>query len=262
MFLSLALGFLSPAPVLYDLVYADAGEEALRYDYFRSAEPDAPLVVVIHGGAWVRGDKSDVHEVCEMLVDEGFASASISYRLAPTHRWPAMIDDTNSALSFFKANSKHLDFDAARTGLVGFSAGAQLALLAGLDTADNALDAKAIVNVFGPTDLQNDFEEAATALMTMMVLGEALEPADERLARLSPVTFASADDPPVFTIHGSLDPLVPVNQAARLDEALTAVGVSVSTRIVEGMGHDIDTGDPATMEAVLEALLFLKQELD
>ena len=124
-----------------DVVYAEVAGEPLRYDHYRvvGANRPTPAVVVVHGGGWTGGDPSQAGGNALHFARRGIATVSISYRLAPTHRFPAALDDVRRGLRHVRANADRLGIDPERLVLMGLSAGAHLAMLAHLAREHAAL---------------------------------------------------------------------------------------------------------------------------
>lgn len=229
------------------------------------AQPVVPLVVWIHGGGWRDGDKRAVE--VDYLLSEGYAVASLNYRLSGDAIFPAQIQDVNAALGFLRDHAAEYHLDRDRFVVGGESAGAHLATLAGLsanersDTFMTDPDVRivAIVNFFGPTDLTvaamlEDEPEDLVALLG----GTAREKPD--LARAaSPVSWIDAVDPPVLTIHGDADRIVPVSQGQLLDSALADAGVEHTLVVIPEAPH----GGPAfeTGEIQAAVIAFLSEAL-
>ncbi|MFM8272122.1 MAG: alpha/beta hydrolase fold domain-containing protein, partial [Gemmata sp.] len=158
--------------VLYDTV---AGEK-LYLDVARPEEGGPyPCVVLFHGGAWITGSRKELSvgpkgrdgktgpSLIEQVAAKGYVVASVGYRLAPKHVFPAQIQDARSAVRFLRANAKDYGADRDKFAAGGFSAGAHLSLLLGLadrvegwDTASNLKESskvQCVVDFFGPTDL-------------------------------------------------------------------------------------------------------------
>jgi acetyl esterase/lipase len=244
----------------------------LALDFYEPVTAEAgphPLAIFIHGGSWSGGQRQDMAGFCEKAARHGMAAATVSYRLAPADRWPAMLDDVKAAVRFFRERAGDYKIDPDRIGAAGASAGGHLALLLG--AVDDELMAqpypgrssrvKAVVNVFGPTDLTKDYPEILSAILSQTVLGKPLRDAGDDIRLMSPVNWISAGDAPVFTIHGSADTLVPPKQAERLAEALAKAGIPHETVIVEGLGHQNPDDLPAGAAAVDKALVWLKAKL-
>jgi acetyl esterase/lipase len=268
-FLCLPLGGLvraeRPADVAIekDIVYGKSGGVELKLDLARPAKGKGPfpLVVCIHGGAWQAGHRSAHHRTMKLLARNGYVAASIGYRLAPKHRWPAQIEDCKCAVRYLRAKAKELAIDPTKVGAVGDSAGGHLSLLLGLMDAKDGLEGdggntkqaskvQAVVNYYGPTDLRTWAPTAAgeKALRAWTkgkkggddLLKDLAGTADRKapvMAQLSPITYIDAKDAPVLTVQGTEDPLVQLSQATALHQALRKAGVPEKLEVLKGKGH-------------------------
>ncbi len=237
------------------LVYAAPGGHELRVDIlYPSAPPPKagyPLIISIHGGGWVQGNRSQ-DLLLRPLVEHGYALASIDYRLSTRAKFPAQIDDARSALDWLIANARSLKLDAGNIGVTGASAGGQLALLLGLDPARKPNPIKAICAFYPPTDLvaiipaeKHDRPDNLVAQLLGGPIGKHLA-----LARAgSPLTHAGASSPPVLLIHGDKDRLVPIEQSRLLDRALRAAGAKSHIIVYEGKAHGFELRSE-TVEAI------------
>jgi acetyl esterase/lipase len=250
----LALACLAPVraqdiPIQKDIVYAKAGGEELKLDLARPAKGEGPfpLVVCLHGGAWQIGHRSSEHAQLRLLAGHGYVAATVGYRLAPKHRFPAQIEDARAAVRFLRAHARDYNIDPNRVAAVGGSAGGHLALLLGL--MDGPSKVRAVVNYFGPTDLrtwsatpQGDalLKKAVNGRDSNGILEDLVGTSDrkaEAVAKASPITYVDAKDPPVLTFQGTADPLVPTEQAKALHEALKKAGVAEKLVLLEGASH-------------------------
>jgi acetyl esterase/lipase len=245
-----------------DIVYARPGDVALQLDLARptSGKGPFPLVVCLHGGAWQIGHRAAHHRTIRLLARHGYVAATVSYRLAPKHRFPAQIEDAKAAVRYLRSRAKELNIDPTKVGALGDSAGGHLALLLGLTDPKDGLEGsgadpklsskvRAVVNFYGPTDLRTWKPTPAGEKMLRTglrgkggddLLRDACGTADRKsatVARMSPLTYVDRRDPPVLTLQGSNDDLVPLSQAKRLHEALKKAGVAEKLVVLEGQGH-------------------------
>jgi acetyl esterase/lipase len=232
---------------------APLGFRPLLLDLYLPARPEpAPLVVFMHGGGWLRGDRSMVSPrfaswqpgPLARLAADGFAVASVDYRLSGEARFPAQLEDVAAAVDWLAGHAAEYRFDAGRIVLWGESAGAHLAALLGLRPAGARV--RGVVDWYGPADL--------TALDEQVGAAGALtdDPLDSREARLlgapvaqvpelaraaSPVSHVRADAPPFLIAHGTADRMVPFAQSEALAAALAAAGADVRFEAVDGADH-------------------------
>ena len=238
-----------------DVVYAVADGFPLRYDHYRPrrATGPAPAVVFVHGGAWVHGDPSQAAGNALHFARRGIATISISYRLAPRHRFPAALDDVRRGLRHVRAHAAELGVDPDRIALMGLSAGAHLAMLAhvaaGLpalapelpaELSDVAETIRAIVLHYGPYDLarRRPFPDGFDPIAEL--LGERL--GDEAWVRLaSPVHHAERASAPVLLVHGTADAVVSYRESERMHAALERAGKTGELLLLEGAPHAFQT---------------------
>lgn len=261
----------SEPTVTRDIVYNKAGEVEVVCDFTEAvseSKKPKPLVVIIHGGAWIQGSKKEMDPLAVILAQNGFSSANINYRLAPKNKWPSMLDDCQAAVRFFRLNAKKYNIDPVRIGAMGASAGGHLSLLLGMSDdlkkepyIGNSSRVQVVVNLFGPTDLSADFNPALAQLVAIQVLGKKLDDADKEIHDFSPINHIDKSSVPVFTIHGKADPLVPVKQAERLDAALKNAGIPHETIYIDDMKHEFPVEKPAVKDALMKSIDFLKKYL-
>lgn len=218
-----------------DVVYTAAGGPApQRADVYRPVGSGPfPAVVVVHGGGWDRRDRSDMDGISEKLAGRGYVVANIDYRLAPAHRYPAALEDTQAAIRWMRANAARLHVNAERVGGWGYSAGGHLVALAGMldEPADTRL--QAVVAGGTPSDLPH---YPVSPIITRFI-GAPFAQARETWLAASPVTHVDAGDPPVFQYHGTWDKLVHVEDADTFKAALDRAGVANELYRVRGSGH-------------------------
>jgi len=210
------------------------------------ATAPTPTFVYFHGGGWVTGSKDESGLEVLPYLAMGFAVVNVDYRLAQVAPAPAAAEDARCALRWVFRHTQQYNLDPAGVVVGGMSAGGHLALLAAMAPASAGLDrlcpgnedlkAAAIVNFFGIVDVLDVLVGAhardfATGWFDHL-------PDRERLARaLSPIEYVRPHGPPVITVHGDADPVVPFEHARRLTAALSAAGVTNKLVIVHGGKH-------------------------
>ena len=215
-----------------------------------------PAIVMIHGGGWRAGGKSDVALILMPLIRSGrYAGVSIDYRWSSEARWPAQIYDCKAAIRWVRANAAKYAIDADRVGVWGLSAGGHLALMLGLSANLPELEGEigpyrgtgsqvaAVVNFFGVSDLLSlagpsaEKSSPGSGAAVEALMGGPLPQNIQKAAAASPLTYVTADNPPVMTVHGTLDSIVPYEQSVLLDAALRKAGVPSYFITVKGGGH-------------------------
>jgi acetyl esterase/lipase len=206
--------------------------DSLPIDFY-PAKPTAgraPLVIVIHGGSWRGGHPGELAGLNHMLVQQGYAVAAITYRLAPLNHHPVQLRDVNSAIAHLRSNADTLGFNGAAITLIGRSAGGHLALLAAYQRPEPAI--KGVVSFYGPTDLIWGYEHPGPPLVIDTrgtledFLGGTPSTVPAAYQQASPLLFA-ANAPPTLLIHGTRDELVNVTHSRRLTDALRSAGKEV-----------------------------------
>ncbi|HLH81439.1 MAG TPA: alpha/beta hydrolase [Chthonomonas sp.] len=234
-----------------------------------------PGIVLVHGGAWIGGDKIFYANIGKAFAKHGYDAFSVNYRLAPKFHYPAQLDDVQRAVRFLRAHAADYDLDPQRIGAMGDSAGGYLVAFLGLcDTRDNSdptlanysSKVQCVVDFYGPTDFTIPPEQAhlnaftsrrytispslppghqtfethldtiVTNILTMF-LGKkpGEDPALYREA--SPVVYASKAAPPFLILQGTADTLVPPDQSERLYDALHKAGANVTLLLAYGLPH-------------------------
>nr|WP_255604574.1 alpha/beta hydrolase [Oscillochloris sp. ZM17-4] len=210
------------------LIFGEADGQRLDLDFYpaQGATAPAPLLVVVHGGAWQGGDKSEMPALSRYLAGRGYAVAAVNYRLAPRWPFPAARDDVRAAVAYLKGRAAELGVDPTRIALCGRSAGGQIALLVAYTADDPAI--RGAISFYGPTDMVYGYAHPSNPLVLNST--EALEfylgGPPERLpaayAAASPISFVGQRTPPTLLIHGRRDELVFFRQSQLLDAALSA----------------------------------------
>ncbi len=242
----------SPAGVKYetDVEYGKAGDVSLQLDiaYPEKAAGLRPCIVVIHGGGWRGGDRHAHTNICWQLAQRGYVAATISYRFAPAHTWPAQIEDSKCAVRFLRASADKYSIDKEKFGAIGASAGAHLSMLLGVMDKDDGLEGEggspdesskvqAVVSFFGPTDLAGDDTPEVTRGIIKDFLGGTKEDKADIYRAASPLTYVTSGDAPMLLLQGTKDPLVPHSQAYKMADALTEKQIGGRVVVYIGAGH-------------------------
>ena len=243
-----------------NIVYHTASGHENKLDVYKPVDVSqpTPVVLVIHGGGWIEGTKEErVLEVMPYL-QMGFAAVNVEYRLGRVSLAPAAVEDCRCALHWVFANAKKYNLDPSRVVLQGGSAGGHLALITGMLTPEAGFDREchtpdddiwradpgtgkdprvaAIVNWFGITDVLDELHGANAKGYAVVWFGNQPS-ADDLAKRVSPINYVNSHVPPVVTIHGDKDELVPYSQSVRLHKALSAAGVPNLLYTVVGGNH-------------------------
>jgi len=254
-------------PVAADIPYGTADDEPLLLDACLPAGPVEGIapraaLVVIHGGSWQYGDKSNINwrSVCQWFASEGFVAVSVNYRLAPTATFPAQLDDVQAAVRWLRdpAQVERYNIDPDRIGAFGGSAGGNLAALLGTvgsgPWTDDARVA-AVAELSGPVDLRSpiatmDSYNQDFAQVVLEYLGCTSYADCPGAAKASPVFLADETDPPFFVGH-STEEFIPIAQAAEFVEALRTQGIDTTYVTVKGTLHSIAMLDDDVRQRVI-----------
>ncbi len=228
----------------FNLEYGKAGGEKLLLDaHVPAGAGKFPVVLIVHGGGWMTGDREqDIVPVFAPFATN-FTWFTISYRLAPTNRWPACYEDVQTAIRWVKAHAAEFKGDPNRIALLGYSAGGQLVTLAGT-RAEADTRVQAVAAFAPPTDLVADNERRGGLSISMRNLFnyDSTNLTDSVRAVLkenSPLTYVQPGLPPFLIIQGSADKTVPANQSLAFLEKLKAAGVDCDLIMIPEGQHRI-----------------------
>ncbi len=233
-----------------DVVYGKGGEEELKLNLGRPKDLSGPTpcIVIIHGGGWAAGSKTQHDAQVRDLAKRGYIAATVGYRFAPKHVFPSQIEDVKCAVRFLRANADKYQIDRDRIGAVGFSAGAHLSMLLGTMDKEDGLEGEggnpeqsskvnAVVAWFGPTDLTSSDWPEVTGRILLNFLGGSKQDKLELYKKASPITYVNKGDAPMLLLQGTKDVLVPWTQATAMADALTKAGVYGRVDLIVGAGH-------------------------
>lgn len=215
-----------------DVAYgSDAAQKMDIYLPAGRTTASTKVIVMIHGGAWASGDKSDFDAYVDSLKQRmpGYAIFNINYRLSTglVNTFPAQENDVKAAIDFIYG--KRAEYNISdKFVLLGASAGGHLALLQGYKYT-SPVKPKAIVDFFGPTDMTDLYNNPASPMIPQSavasIVGATPTTNPALYQQSSPINFVTAQSPPTIILHGGTDPLVSPGQSAALDAKLQTMGV-------------------------------------
>ena len=227
-----------------DCQYVENGHPRHRLDLYLPEQINAPLPVIlwVHGGGWITGDKAGGPAI--QFATRGFAVASMNYRYSQHAIFPAQLHDCKAAVRWLRSRATEFMLDAQHIGAWGASAGGHLVAMLGLTAGNEALEGnlgnpdqssavQAVVDWFGPTDF---LTLGPRETRTQFLGGDALEHPDKANAA-SPVRFVNSNAPPFYIAHGDEDPLVHYSQSVTFAESLEKAGVETTFITVLGGKH-------------------------
>ncbi len=255
-------------PVHLDLVYRRTFLRSHRLDIYEPLRPfdigRSPVVVFLHGGSWIHGDKVTVRVIDRFLRrmrDAGYFVIAPNYTTSVFRGLDGPLENAKAAIRWVVDHAEEYGYDAQKIGLYGVSAGGHLALMAAstLDAATTGLSDFAFSFVFA---------ECAPSDLVAMRDGEAFEHSGNlrffrpsRLEELSPVNLVSAALPPVLLFHGGADQVVDIAQSERYAEAATSAGMHVEfVRYPEGDHGFLNLPDEVWFQQETRALRFFAEQ--
>jgi acetyl esterase/lipase len=256
-----------------DIVYNTANNTQLKLDVWYPSASTTPTktLVYYHGGGWIFGAKGFSLLSYLPFLERGWRVVDVEYRMASNSLAPAAVEDSRCALRWVFRNAKQYNFDTSKIVLMGHSAGGHLSLISAMLPEKTPLDNRcfadekygdpkinvaAVVNWYGITDVNDIIQGPNLKNYAVMWMGSQKDAA-EIAKGVSPLTYVRPGLPPVITIHGDKDDVVPYTQATRLKAALDKVGVRNELYTVKGGGHGMFTREQY-IPAWEEVFKFLK----
>lgn len=231
-----------------NITYLKANNVELKLDVYapHNATQPVPTLIYFHGGGWVQGTKDGSLLRLLNYVEMGWGIVTVQYRLADISPAPAAVEDCLCALRWVIRNGEQYGFDVNKLVLMGESAGGHLALTTGMIPASESLDRQcpgqeklkvaAIVNWYGITDVEDLLEGENRKSYAVQWIGSRTD-RRQIAERVSPLTYVRSDLPPIITIHGDEDSLVPYSHAVRLHQALERSKVPNELIVIPDGGH-------------------------
>lgn len=233
-----------------------------------------PVILYLHSGAWVTGDRFGGPAIRQ--ASRGYAVASVEYRLAPANIWPAQIEDAKAAVRWLRANATRFQLDPNRIAVFGTSAGGHIGAVLGTSAGVDSLEGlalgnaqyssrvQAVVDLYGPTDLLKIEEQKlpciplngnAPYLPPSLLMGCPIQQCADKTRTANPMSYVTPDDPPFLIMHGLLDCLVPYRQSVDLHESLKAAGVDSSLVLIPNGEHGGRAFDDPTYVKMIDDFL-------
>lgn len=252
-----------------DIAYASQSEKQ-KLDIYIPDEGEGPfpVIIAIHGGGFAWGDKKGGN-LAPMLqgLNHGYAVVTVNYRLSSEARFPSAINDIKAAIRFIRVNAAQYNLNPNEIALWGDSAGGNLASLAGttggtnncyhisLGNANVSDNVTAVVDWYGPTnfcamDEQNKLSgirEKVKFVQTYNTdnsfpskyLGQNISKVPDLCKQADPTTYITSECPPFLIQHGTMDPVIPMQQSTNFAAAIAnkAGQDKVTLTLIEGAGH-------------------------
>ena len=231
-----------------DITYGTENNYQLKLDVWqrKGAKTAVPTLIYYHGGGWVIGDRTGATLLFLPYLEMGWNVINVEYRMASVSLAPAAVEDCRCALRWAVRNAKQFNIDTDRIVLTGHSAGGHLSLITGMLPEGTGLDnncygneklkVAAIINWYGISDVADLIQGPNLKTYAVMWVGSQSD-ALAIAKRVSPLSYVRAGLPPILSIHGDADPVVPYDQSMRLHHALTAAGVPNELVTIKGSGH-------------------------
>ena len=229
-----------------DVAYASSSPQQ-KMDVYLPANRSTSTtytVIMVHGGSWSAGDKTDFDTYIPNLKPllGNYAIFNINYRLAngSSVLLQQQIDDINTAIDFITGKANEYNINTSKMALMGASAGAHLTLLKAFRfNTDGRI--KAVVDLFGPTDMawmyNSHPQPTFTQPIIVNVVGGTPATNATEYTNASPINFTTATVPPTIIFHGTVDPIVPISESQKLQTKLQTMGVTNQYVVYTGEGH-------------------------
>lgn len=228
---------------LTGIKYGDHVSQSLDVYLPANRDEQTKMIIFIHGGFWIGGDKAELTDLAKTYRDKGYVSASVNYRLSHTAEnniHPAQVNDLDKAIQFIESQADDWETSTSNVALVGASAGGHIALLYtyAYDTGNKV---KTVISLAGPTNL-TDMQSASPqqAQVVQWFLGASAQTSPAIYQQASPISHVNATSKPTLLFHGKLDVIVPYQQSVSLKTKLDQFNVKNKLVTYDNLGHEAD----------------------
>ncbi len=254
-----------------DIEYAKVNDTKLLLDIYMPENVENPsLIIWIHGGAWLAGDKENPPME---FVKRGYALASVNYRLSGEAKFPGMLHDIKASIRFLRAKASDYGYKTDKIVIAGSSAGGHLVALVGVTNnykelegtiggyLDESSSVQGIIDLYGPTNFMTILHQSTPHGMNVRVpalkqlLGDAPDNVPELAKLASPVFHVDSEDPPLLILHGNKDPQVPINQSHELENEYLKKNLPVKMVVVYEGVHGGDEFEKEKYQTIIFAFL-------
>lgn len=261
-----------------NITYVRYGNRALQLDFYLPKTPHkklTPGIVFVHCGGWKHGYRENFTPMAIRMAEQGYAAATISYRLSPEAQYPAAIYDAKAAVRWMRSHAKQYGIDAQHIAIAGGSAGGQIASLVGVTDGEEKFDPKmkdskvssavqAIINIDGLSDftseaaLKYEDDPKKNPSAAGAWFGGRYAETTELWAEASPINHVSKNTPPILFI-GSAQIRFSVGREEMI-EKLKPLGVNTQVVLLPNTPHSFWMFDPWLAPTVKASVEFLNQE--
>lgn len=247
---------------IFNVTYGEHSRQKMDVYLPKGRNETTVVAVILHGGSWIEGDKSDMRFIQEELLKQNIASINMNYRFAsPSIHYDQMMEDIRVALSKIQNNAEDWGIRKNQYSIMGYSAGAHLALLYAYGFK-KPNEIKTVISVAGPTDLKTLSQDPLQNVMIASML-VGINPLEfythAKMNEASPIHYTSSAIPTLF-IHGNADQVVALSQSQNMQNVVQSQKVLNKLVVLEGSGHDV-TANPLNLLKVLnQSIIWLRDE--
>ncbi len=220
---------LKPIRQTSGLPFAQPDGVPLTLNLYQPLAPGCyPALIVIYGGGWQNGTPANDEFFSRYLAAQGYVVVAIDYRHAPRYRFPAQLEDVNTAIAFIQTHASDYEIDRDRIAIMGRSAGAHLAMLAAYQP--HAPKLRAVINYYGPINLTSGYYDLPkpdpidSRATLRAFLGGTPEELADRYRQASPYTYATQAVPPTLLVYAGRDHIVQAKFGQAMGDRLRQSG--------------------------------------